>query len=278
MQAILRKATLILCGFLVLMAGFSSTASAQSLPVSCVMAFTAPGAAPISFAVDSSSSNIINVNDLFQPNSQYTASLQSCSQTLVSASWVVDNLPQSGSDPTFTTPAGGTPISVSVLASFTSPTTLSATLNSSTIVPPVPVCTLTANPATLVAGGSATLTANCTGAPTSYTWTNTNFASTAASGTVTPTSTTTYTVTATNTSGTSAPAAATVTVTAPPAPVCTISGAPSDPVAAGTPLTLAAVCSGAPMTLPPSRALVPGAMTNLTAVLSSGVASGAEGV
>ncbi|MBK7001990.1 MAG: DUF1566 domain-containing protein [Rhodoferax sp.] len=76
-----------------------------------------------------------------------------------------------------------------------------------------PVCTLSASPATITAGGSTTLTATCTPAATSYTWTGGTCASTSASCTVTPTATTAYTVAGTNTVGTGAATSTTVTVT-----------------------------------------------------------------
>ncbi len=78
-----------------------------------------------------------------------------------------------------------------------------------------PVCTLTAVPAVISAGASATLTASCTPAAASYTWTGGTCAGTSvATCTVTPTSTTTYSVTGVNASGTSQAASATVSVAA----------------------------------------------------------------
>ncbi|MBK6998564.1 MAG: DUF1566 domain-containing protein [Rhodoferax sp.] len=78
-----------------------------------------------------------------------------------------------------------------------------------------PVCTLSANPATITVGSSSTLTAGCTPAATSYTWTGgTCVGTTVATCTATPTSTTTYSVTGTNAGGTGAAASATVTVNA----------------------------------------------------------------
>jgi YVTN family beta-propeller protein len=81
------------------------------------------------------------------------------------------------------------------------------------IVPPAPACTLTALPSTITAGGSATLTATCIPAATSYAWTNTGFAATASAGTVSPTVTTTYSVIGSNAAGSGNTASATVTVT-----------------------------------------------------------------
>jgi hypothetical protein len=76
------------------------------------------------------------------------------------------------------------------------------------------VCTLTATPSSITAGATSLLTAACSPAATSYTWSsNAGFASTAASGTVRPTIATTYTVTGSNAGGTGNTASATVTVT-----------------------------------------------------------------
>lgn len=76
-----------------------------------------------------------------------------------------------------------------------------------------PICTLTATPTRVArAGSSATLTASCTPAAASYTWTGGTCAGTsAATCIVTPTATTAYTVTGTNGGGTSTAASATVT-------------------------------------------------------------------
>lgn len=105
------------------------------------------------------------------------------------------------------------------------------------LLPPPPVCKPIANPATIAAGGSSTLTANCSNSPTSYSWTPATLTpnSTGASGSVTPAATTTYSVTATNASGPSAPATVTVTVLTAAVPICTIS-----PVSATLPLNATA--------------------------------------
>jgi hypothetical protein len=78
-----------------------------------------------------------------------------------------------------------------------------------------PICTLTANPASISAGDTATLAASCSPASTSYAWSaNTGFGSTVSGGTVSPAVTTTYTVTGSNAAGTGNTATAKVTVTA----------------------------------------------------------------
>jgi hypothetical protein len=75
-----------------------------------------------------------------------------------------------------------------------------------------PVCTLAASPVVISAGGSSALTASCTPAATSYTWTNSGFSSTQTSGVVSPTSPAQYTVVGSNAAGSSAPASAGVYV------------------------------------------------------------------
>ncbi|MBK6999481.1 MAG: DUF1566 domain-containing protein [Rhodoferax sp.] len=111
---------------------------------------------------------------------------------------------------------------------------------------PPPVCRLSANPASITAGSSATLTASCTPAATSYTWTGGTCAgSTGTTCTVTPTATTTYTVAGTNAGGTGTVDSASVTVTTPGgAPVCTLRANPAS-ITAGGSSTLTATCNPA---------------------------------
>ena len=86
----------------------------------------------------------------------------------------------------------------------------------SVFAPSAPTCTLTATPASISAGDTSTLTANCSPAATSYVWTGGTCAGTsAASCMVTPSASTTYTVAGINSAGTGAAASATVTVTVP---------------------------------------------------------------
>ena len=76
-----------------------------------------------------------------------------------------------------------------------------------------PVCVLTTSPTTIIAGSSSLLTASCSPAATSYSWTNTGFGSGTSSGLVSPSATTTYTVTGTNAAGVGNTANATISVT-----------------------------------------------------------------
>lgn len=118
-----------------------------------------------------------------------------------------------------------------------------------TVLPPPPVCTISGAPATPVLAGTAvTLSASCSNAPTSFQWTtggSTAPFSTGSTVTVTPLVATSYQLVAANAGGASAPVAVAIAI-APPVPVCTISGAPSGPVAAGSAVPLTAICTNAP--------------------------------
>jgi len=76
----------------------------------------------------------------------------------------------------------------------------------------VPICTLTANPSVTSAGNSSTLTASCSPAATSYTWTGTGFGASASSGVVNPGKTTLYSVIGSNSGGSGLAASASVYV------------------------------------------------------------------
>ena len=78
--------------------------------------------------------------------------------------------------------------------------------------PPKPACTLTATPSTINLGDSSILATTCTPAATSYTWTNSLFASTLSGGTVSPTATSSYSVAGVNAAGTGSATSATVTL------------------------------------------------------------------
>ena len=75
-----------------------------------------------------------------------------------------------------------------------------------------PVCMLTASPATISAGETATLVASCTPTATSYVWINSGFASGASAGIVSPSVTTGYSVTGFNAAGAGNTANAVVTM------------------------------------------------------------------
>jgi hypothetical protein len=84
-----------------------------------------------------------------------------------------------------------------------------------TITVPVagsPVCTLSATPAVISAGGTSALSANCNPAATSYVWSNTGFGPNASGGVVSPTQSALYTVAGSNAVGKGNPATAAVYV------------------------------------------------------------------
>jgi phospholipase C len=162
----------------------------------------------------------------------------------------------SGSDGrTYTIGAtGGTqPVSPSATTTYTatatgSGTTASATVTVTVTANPAPTVQIVANPTSIDAGGSSTLTVTAVNATqvtlagsdgTTYTLTN------EAGGTqqVSPTATTTYIATATGPGG-NASASATVTVTANPAPTVTITANPTT-ITAGNPSTLTVVATNA---------------------------------
>lgn len=117
-------------------------------------------------------------------------------------------------------------------------------------VAPPANCVLIATPSTLPAGGgNSTLSVSCDGGspPTSYAWSGPGVnPSAGASQVVNVTATSTYTVVAINAGGSSAPAQTTVTVLAPPAPVCSVSGNPANPVNPGTSVGISASCTNSP--------------------------------
>lgn len=96
-------------------------------------------------------------------------------------------------------------------------------------LPPLPVATLSAAPASIISGGSSLLTWSCSNSSTSAVIDNGVGAVSPASGgsiAVMPASTTTYKVTCTNAAGSSS-ANATVTVTASPADLIAVTGSPT---------------------------------------------------
>jgi hypothetical protein len=98
-----------------------------------------------------------------------------------------------------------------------------------TVVPvPKPVCTVSASPASVTAGGYSTMIATCSPIATAFVWTGGNCSSSVGSTCLaSPSATTTYTVAGTNAGGTGTPTSVTVTVNSAPKPVCTVSASPS---------------------------------------------------
>ncbi|MBK7001892.1 MAG: DUF1566 domain-containing protein [Rhodoferax sp.] len=134
----------------------------------------------------------------------------SCSATFASGTSVILTATAVAGS-TFTGWSGACTGTGSCVVSMTAAKSVTATFAQNVTTP---VCTLNANPASITAGASSTLTASCTPAATSYVWTGGTCAgTTAATCTVTPTDTTTYTVTGVSAGGAGVAASATVTVT-----------------------------------------------------------------
>ncbi len=197
---------------------FGGWSGACSGTGSCVVGMTEAKSVTASFLTDACT-YFLNTNSAAVMATASTASISvtsSCAWTATSnASWISITSGASGSGNgtvayaiaanTGTTSRTGT---LTVAGQTFTVTQAAATVSA-------PVCTLSANPATITAGASATLTATCTPTATSHIWTGAGCAGTSASScTVSPTATTTYTVTGVNTGGTSQAASATVTVTA----------------------------------------------------------------
>lgn len=109
----------------------------------------------------------------------------------------------------------------------------------------IPVCNLYASNNTPQINTNVTLSASCSGNPTSYAWTNCASNGAACSDTQAKAGSVTYTVVASNSAGNSAPATAQVTWQNPAPPSCTLSASNNTPMA-GTTVTLTANCNGAP--------------------------------
>jgi hypothetical protein len=110
-----------------------------------------------------------------------------------------------------------------------------------------PVCTISKSTQFAVIGTPVTLTANCTGNPTSYAWINCTGAGGKCTVNATAPGTVNYAVLATNSVGTGAQASISLNwqVAASAAPVCQISANTTTPQL-GTPLVLTSNCSQAP--------------------------------
>lgn len=107
---------------------------------------------------------------------------------------------------------------------------------------PLPVCTIAASATAVKAGTPVEISAKCSPAATSYTWSNTGFASSVASGKVSPSKTTTYSVKGINAAGSSEVASVTVAVATEPPPSCKLAASQTS-VVPGTAVTLTATCS-----------------------------------
>lgn len=116
-------------------------------------------------------------------------------------------------DVTFSPTAVGTRVGAITLSSDAAGSPHSVITSGTGVTTGTPICSLTANPVKIQRNQSATLTANCSPAAASYTWTGNSCVGTVASTcTVRPTVTTSYSVTGTNGAGGGNVSSATVTV------------------------------------------------------------------
>jgi len=129
-----------------------------------------------------------------------------------------------------------------------------------------PVCNLYASSNNPQINTSVTLSASCSGNPTSYAWTNCNATGAVCSTAATTAGTVTYSVVASNSIGNSAPATVQVAWQNPAPPSCTVTSSNGTPMA-GTSVTLTASCSGSPTNY---------VWTNCTSSASTCVASNAN--
>jgi hypothetical protein len=114
-----------------------------------------------------------------------------------------------------------------------------------------PACSIVSSNGFPVAGSTITLTATCSGGPTSFAWTNCSSITSACSASFTSPGTVSYSVVASNGNGASAPATISITWQAPPppeaAPFCTLNlTKQTDPPVVGDLVTIVAYCNGNP--------------------------------
>ena len=112
---------------------------------------------------------------------------------------------------------------------------------------PVPACTLSPSNASPQVGSTITITATCSNAPTTYTWTGCASTTASCTDSVSALGPKTYGLVATNANGNSPSATTSVTWVAVPTtpPVCSVSASASQQTV-GQNVTLTASCNGAP--------------------------------
>ncbi len=114
--------------------------------------------------------------------------------------------------------------------------------------PAIPSCSIIPSETAPLIGTTVTLFANCTGTPTSFTWTGAACSAVQCTTTSSVPGTQTYSLTASNSVGTSAPAYVDVNWrTSAATPFCTVTPSNSTPQT-GTTITLSAKCSNNPTT------------------------------
>jgi hypothetical protein len=183
-------------------------------PLSIALAWRTPPPAP-TCTLTSSASN---------PPAGTTITLTAnCSNFATSFAWSANTGCGTGTQATCTTSSATQGLrTYTVAGTNTTGTGTPASLDVTWAPPPVPVCSISANTSTPTVSGNVVLTANCTGAPTSWAWSaNTNCGSTQSCVTSSATQgAVTYTMTATNVTGTSTPATKDVTWLPPSADLC----------------------------------------------------------
>lgn len=195
-----------------------------------------PASATVTVTAVSGPPNCTLTQSLFASQTRLTAD---CNPAATSYEWSANTgFARADSGGFITAPTLTTTYTVRGINAAGSGNTATLTITVST---PTPNCTLTANPATIDMGGTSTLTASCSPAATSYTWTGLGCAgkTTDICETGALASTTVYSVNGINTAGTGNSASATVTVAK---PSCTLTAAPSS-VAPGGSSILTATCS-----------------------------------
>jgi phospholipase C len=229
-------AALIFCmPLLSLITGCGTTAhmGATAVPTVTISANPASIASGSSSTLTVAASNALSVTMSGSDGSSYTLAVSGGTQTVTPAATA-----------TYTATANGAANSV----------TAAATVTVAAAPPAPPTVTLSADPASITAGGSSVLTVVATNATavtisgtdgTSYT-----LQTAGGTQTVTPTATTTYTATATGTGGSvTATAMVTVTPVPPSAPTVTISANPATVPAGGASLLTVAATNATSVTI-----------------------------
>ncbi len=170
MRVALRRELLFLFSLCILWMGWLAQASAQTAPMTCTLTITDPSGNSTPTTINSTNTNNIALGSFFQPNGQYTVSVSACSQAIASTTWLIGSTSVSGASATFTAPAAGQPVNISLKTSAVSGTQITASISGTSITPPPPTCNIS-GPATASTGDIVTLTATaCTNNPVNYQW------------------------------------------------------------------------------------------------------------
>jgi hypothetical protein len=168
----------------------------------------------------------------------------SCNGNPTSYAWT--NCTSSGPTCTTTKSSAGA-VTYQVVASNTVGNGAPATVTVNWGLPAPPSCTLSASDTNPTQGGSITLTANCSGSPTNYTWTNCASSSSTCTATNANAGIVVYTVAGVNAAGSGNTASVNVNWQPRPTspPVCTVTTSNGSPFT-GMNVTLTANCSNSP--------------------------------